>query len=78
MILYLETNFIMGAAMGRDASADFLLRHTSAELRIALPAVCLMEAWSSFEDEQSLRMNRREGTSFVRLWTRRSASSFVT
>lgn len=55
MILYLETNFIMGAAMERDVSADLLLRLASAELRIALPAVCLMEAWSSFEDEQKRR-----------------------
>lgn len=55
MILYLETNFIMGAAMGRDVSAASLLRLASAELHIALPAICLMEAWSSFEDEQKRR-----------------------
>ncbi len=41
--------------MGRDASADALLRRASAELRIALPTVCLMETWSSFEDEQKRR-----------------------
>ncbi len=46
--------------MGRDAGADALLRLASAELRITLPAICLMEAWSSFEDEQKRRNSFRQ------------------
>ena len=55
MILYIETNFIMATATGRDANADALLHLASSDLRIAVPAICLMEAWSSFEDERKRR-----------------------
>jgi len=55
MILYIETNFIAGAAMGRDAYTDALLRASAPGLRLALPAVCIMEAWSVFEDERKRR-----------------------
>ncbi len=41
--------------MGRDAYADVLLRVPSPTLRLALPAVCVMEAWSVFEDERRRR-----------------------
>lgn len=55
MILYLETNFIIGAALGRDKKADALLQVPSADLQIILPAVSVMEAWSVFEDERKRR-----------------------
>jgi hypothetical protein len=55
VILYVETTFIMGAAYGRDEDVDDLLRVPQERLRIALPAVCIMEAWSAFEDEQKRR-----------------------
>lgn len=55
MILYIETNFVAGAAMGRDAYADALLGASPPALRLALPAVCVMEAWSVFEDERRRR-----------------------
>ncbi len=41
--------------MGRDIHAEALLRVSPASLRIALPAVCLMEAWSVYEDEEKRR-----------------------
>ncbi len=55
MILYLETNFVIGAALGRDKKAEALLQVSSAELQIVLPGVCIMEAWSVFEDERKRR-----------------------
>ena len=55
MILYLETNFLAGFAMGRDIHAEALLRVPPADLRIALPAVCFMEARSVYEDERKRR-----------------------
>ena len=41
--------------MGRDVYADVLLRASPPTLRLALPAVCIMEAWSVFEDERKRR-----------------------
>ena len=55
MILYIETNFLMGVATGRDGRLDELLALPADKLRIALPTVCIMEAWSAFEDEQKRR-----------------------
>jgi len=60
MILYLETNFIMGAATGRDAEADSLLSVPTDRLRIVIPSVCIMEALSAYEDERK-RRNRLSG-----------------
>ena len=55
MILYLETNFLAGFAVGRDAYAEALLGIQRGNLRVAIPAVCLMEAWSVYEDERRRR-----------------------
>jgi len=48
-ILYIETNFIVGAARSQDPDADALLGVPSALLRIALPSVCVMETLSREE-----------------------------
>jgi len=55
LILYLETNFVIGAALGRDKKAEALLQLSSADLQITLPSVSVMEAWSVFEDERKRR-----------------------
>ena len=55
MILYIETNFLAGFAMGRDVHAEALLRVPPANLRIAVPAACFMEARSVYEDERKRR-----------------------
>jgi hypothetical protein len=45
MILYVETNFIVGGARGQvDAFADELVEMPADMLRIALPASCVVEA----------------------------------
>ena len=51
MILYVETNYVIGAAKGQDNYAHDLLRISPSKLRIALPSVSIMEAWSVFEGE---------------------------
>ena len=55
MILCIETNFLMGVATGREVGVETLLTLPPSALRIALPAICVMEAWSVFEDERKRR-----------------------
>ena len=55
MILYIETNFIIRAAKGRDQRAEDLLDVPPEKLTIALPDVCLMEAWIPFERAKARR-----------------------
>jgi hypothetical protein len=55
VIVYVETNFLMSVAMGREAQGDELLASVSASVRIAIPSGCFMEAFSAFEDEQKRR-----------------------
>ena len=50
-ILYIETNFLMSIATGRDPDANNLLRSVPTSVRIAIPAICCMEALSALEDE---------------------------
>jgi hypothetical protein len=53
MILYLETNFIMSLARGQEPRARDVLHVPDSQVRIVLPAICLMEAWSVFEKARS-------------------------
>lgn len=57
-ILYIETNFVVGAARGQDPDADALLGVPSKALRILLPSVCVMETLSR---EESLDRTQRCG-----------------
>ena len=50
-ILYIETNFLMSIATGRDPDANHLLLSVPTSVRIAIPAICCMEALSALEDE---------------------------
>lgn len=54
-ILYIETNFLMSIALGRDSEAGNLLLNPPASLQIAIPEVCSMESLSAFESEQKRR-----------------------
>ncbi len=54
-ILYVETNFLMSIALGRDAEAGNLLGNPSASVEIAIPEVCCMESLSAFESERKRR-----------------------
>ena len=55
VILYVETNFLMSIATGRDFQANILLENTTALVQIAIPSICCMEALSSLEDELKRR-----------------------
>ena len=55
IILYLETNFLMSMAMGRDPEASALLANPPAGVRLALPQVCCMEALSVLHEESRHR-----------------------
>ena len=55
VIVYVETNFLMCVAMGREARGDNLLNAVSASVRVAIPSGCYMESFSAFEDEQKRR-----------------------
>lgn len=57
MILYIETNFILSIATGRDPQANNLLLNTPSSVVIAIPSVCFMEALSA--SEADLKYRRR-------------------
>jgi hypothetical protein len=51
-ILYVETNFLMSIATGRDPDALTVLSSASPALRIAMPGSCYLEALSTLESER--------------------------
>lgn len=55
MLLYVETNFPMSIATGRDPQANTLLLNTPAPVQIAMPSVCYIEALSALEADQKYR-----------------------
>jgi hypothetical protein len=55
MILYIETNFAMSIATGRDPQATQLLLNIPPSIEIAIPSVCFMEALSSLEADLKYR-----------------------
>ena len=57
--LYIETNFLMSIATGRDSQAYNLLSTPPSSVQIAIPSICCMEALSALEDELK-RRNRFE------------------
>ena len=59
-ILYIETNFLISIATGRDPEADELLLNPPASVKIAIPGICCMEALSWLEEEQKRRRRFRD------------------
>ncbi len=55
MILYVETNFPMSIATGRDPQANTLLLNTPESVQIAMPSVSYMEALSALEADLKYR-----------------------
>jgi hypothetical protein len=56
VIVYVETNFLMSVAMGREANGNNLLAAVSDSVRVAIPSGCYMESFSAFEDEKKRRV----------------------
>jgi rRNA-processing protein FCF1 len=50
-ILYIETNFLMSIATGREAEAIMLLQDLSSSVKLVIPSICYMESLSALEDE---------------------------
>ncbi|MBD2435212.1 DUF4935 domain-containing protein [Nostoc sp. FACHB-110] len=48
-ILYIETNFLMAIANGREIQAEDLLQQIPNSIRIVIPAICYIEAISTWE-----------------------------
>ena len=54
LILYIETNFLMAVAKGRDLEAGQLLRNLSPLIRLAIPAICYVEVINTYRiDKQN-------------------------
>ncbi|MBR8828839.1 MAG: DUF4935 domain-containing protein [Gomphosphaeria aponina SAG 52.96 = DSM 107014] len=53
--LYIETNFLLSIATGRDSLAYNLLENPPTSVQIAIPSICCMEALSALEDEVKRR-----------------------
>ena len=60
-LLYLETNFPIGIAKGQDPDADALLASPPPSVRLAIPSICYMEAFSVLEAERKQRRVFLEG-----------------
>lgn len=54
MILYVETNFLMAVATGRESGVQDLLQ-TVPPLVLALPTISIMEAFSALEADSKGR-----------------------
>lgn len=52
VILYLETNFILAMAKGRNGSMEDILQTSTENVTIAVPSICLMESLVAWEKEQ--------------------------
>ena len=55
MILYVETNLLVGFAKGPEPRMAELLDAVHSGLRIVLPSICIMEALSVFDAERRAR-----------------------
>jgi len=58
--LYLETNFLLSHANGRDLATSRLIEGRFSQLQIAIPRCCVMEALTSLEGERR-RINNMAG-----------------
>lgn len=53
MLVYIETNLIVGIAIGREINANLLLSRINPECRLFVPSVCLLEALIALEGQQN-------------------------
>jgi len=57
LIFYIETNFLISIATGRDTEAGNLLANPPASVQIAIPGICCLEALSVLEQDKKSRKN---------------------
>lgn len=65
MLVYIETNFILGISTGREVSADQLLSLINAERRLIIPSICFLEALVALEGQQKQLSNLIESLNIV-------------
>ncbi|MGM3305947.1 PIN domain-containing protein [Anabaena sp. WFMT] len=56
LILYIETNIIMAVAKGRDLEAEKLLRDPLPSMRMAIPAICYIEAINTYRKDKEYQL----------------------
>ena len=61
LTLYVETNFPIGIAKGQDPEAAEFLESDSLDVQIAIPGVCVMEAFSVWEFEEKQKKKAHDG-----------------
>ena len=59
--LYIETNFLMSHASGRDLNATRIVQNCPVDVQRNLPASCIMEAFSSLESQRRQYRGRNDG-----------------
>ena len=74
-ILYIETNFLMSIATGREAEAIMLLRDLSSSVQLVIPSICYMESLSALEDDLKRQNNFKEQLSRQISETKRDVTS---
>ena len=74
-IVYIETNFLMSIATGREAEAIMLLRDLSSSVQLVIPSICYMEALSALEDELKRQNSFKEQLSRQVSETKRDVTS---
>jgi hypothetical protein len=74
-ILYIETNFLMSIATGREAEAIMLLRDLSSSVQLVIPSICYMESLSALEDELKRQNYFKEQLSHQISETKRDVTS---
>ena len=52
LILYIETNFILGIATGRDSLGESLLKDLPKQINLFMPSVCYLELLVALENEK--------------------------
>jgi hypothetical protein len=52
VIVYVETNFLIGIAKGQDSQAEELLQNIPSSVRLVMPSICFVEAMTTLEQEQ--------------------------
>jgi predicted nucleic acid-binding protein len=55
LIFYIETNFLMSIATGRDPQADTLLQNPPPSVQIAIPSICCLEALAALQQDKKSR-----------------------
>ncbi len=75
LVLYIETNFLMSIATGRDPDASDILTDIGSPNRLVLPQVCFMEAFSVLKEMRRSRNKFRDQLNQQINETRRDSTS---